>query len=265
MAPLAFLPHLAFFSGLIAGSFLNVCIWRLPREEQVVRGRSHCTDCKKTIEWYDNIPVASFLLLRGRCRQCKKAISWRYPAVELSTGIAFFWVVSRWGLTGVGLTYLILMCGLIVVTVIDAREQIIPFAVTQPGIVVGLAASLLLPQLQGVDHRGAALLNSALGVFAGGGAIYVMAVFGEMIFKREAMGGGDVWFMAMLGAFLGWQKVLLIFFLAPIFGSIVGVPLKFRRGAEVIPYGPFLSMAAVIAVGWGDAILSWYFKSLGGF
>ena len=248
----------AFLVGLAVGSFLNVCIWRLPRDEQVVRGRSHCPTCKRVIPWFDNIPIVSFVRLKGRCRFCRAPISWRYPAVELLTGLALVAVVSRWGVSGVSLVYAVVISSLIVVSFIDAQHQIIPDLITLPGVMLAVLASLLVPSLHGTAHRGLSVARSVLGVAAGGGSIYLMGILGEFLFKREAMGGGDVKLMAMLGAVLGWQQVLLAFFIAPVLGSLVGIPLRLLRRQELIPYGPFLSVAAVIALGWGQTLIAWY-------
>ena len=256
---------IAWLFGLFIGSFLNVCIWRLPREEQVVRGRSHCPACGATIRWFDNIPLASFIGLRGRCRACRGRISWRYPAVELLTGLALAAAIGRWGVTGPGVVYAVLLCALIVVSFIDAAEQIIPDVVTLPGAALAVAAGLAWPALHGTESRMAALQASAVGAAVGGGSIYLMGLLGRWLFKKEAMGLGDVKLMAMLGALLGWPRTLLAFLLAPVFGSVVGIPLKWRHGTELIPYGPFLSLAAVLALWWGDAIIAWYIHGvLGG-
>lgn len=251
--------------GLVVGSFLNVCIWRLPREEQVVRGRSHCPACGAVIRWYDNIPVLSFLRLGGRCRACRGRISWRYPAVEVLTALALAAIVGRWGVTGPGVTYAVLCCALIVVSFIDAAEQIIPDVITLPGLALGIAASAAWPALHGTAGRMAAVQASVVGALVGGGAIYLMGLVGGWLFKKEAMGLGDVKLMAMLGALLGGPRILFTFLLAPIFGSLVGLPLRWRYRMELIPYGPFLSLAAVLALWWGDAIIGWYVHSvLGG-
>ena len=250
--------------GLLIGSFLNVCIWRLPREEQLVRGRSHCPHCGQMIAWYDNVPLVSFVRLRGRCRHCRAAISWRYPVVEALTGAGLAAVVLRWGMTAPALVYAALVASLIVVSFIDAAEQIIPDEVTIPGILIGLVTSVVWPVLQGTTSRGQGLLFSLTGAVVGAAAIYGMGLLGRLLFKKEAMGLGDVKFMGMLGALLGWQKVLLIFFLAPFFGSIVGVPLRLLRKQELLPYGPFLSLAAVVVLWWGDAALAFYGRLMGG-
>lgn len=254
---------IAFVIGLIVGSFLNVCIWRLPREEQVVRGRSHCPACSHLIPWYDNLPLVSFIWLRRRCRFCRAAISWRYPAVELLAGVSLAAVVARWGLTGPALVYAALLCALIVVTFIDAREQVIPDVVTVPGTALAVVASALWPSLHETASRGGALGASLLGAAVGAGATYLMGVVGQWLFRKEAMGLGDVKLMALLGAVLGWQRVLFVFFLAPVLGSLVGVPLRVVRKQELIPYGPFLSVAAVIVLWWGRELVAWYFQLIG--
>lgn len=255
----------AFVIGLLVGSFLNVCIWRLPREESVVRGRSRCPACGRTIPWYDNIPLLSFAWLGRRCRFCRAPISWRYPVVELLTGVVFAAVAARWGMTGPGLVYAAWLAALIVVSVIDAREQIIPDIITVPGTGLAVLASACWPSLHGTSSPVAALVSSLHGALLGAGAIALMGMVGEFVFRKEAMGQGDVKLMALLGAILGGPRVLLAFFLAPILGSIVGLPLRILRKQELIPYGPFLSVAAVIALWWGEALLASYWQSWGGF
>ena len=251
--------------GLIVGSFLNVCIWRLPRDEQVVRGRSHCPACGAMIRWHDNIPLVSFIRLRGRCRACRGRISWRYPAVELLTGLALAAAIARWGVSGPGVVYAGLFCALIVVSFIDAAEQMIPDVITLPGLALGVAASAAWPALHGTGNRVASVQASVVGALVGGGSIYLMGLVGRWLFKKEAMGIGDVKLMAMLGALLGGPRALLAFLLAPIFGSLVGIPMRLRSGAELIPYGPFLSAAAVLALWWGDRWIGWYWHTVGGF
>ena len=256
----------AFLVGLVVGSFLNVCIWRLPRDEQVVRGRSRCPACEHPIPWHDNLPLVSIVLLGRRCRFCRAPISWRYPAVELMTGCMLAAVVSHWGVTGPAVAYAALLSALIVVSCIDAKEQIIPDVITLPGLGLALAASGLWPAVHGTTSRGWALGAGVVGALVGGGSIYLMGVVGRAIFKREAMGIGDVKLMAMVGALLGGPRILLAFFVAPILGSLVGVPLRILRGADLIPYGPFLSLAAVLSLWWGDAVIAWYARGLvGGF
>ncbi|MBI3317925.1 MAG: prepilin peptidase [Candidatus Omnitrophica bacterium] len=254
---------LVFLSGLVVGSFLNVCIWRLPAGEQVIRGRSHCRGCGHLIAWYDNLPLLSFLILKGRCRFCRARISWVYPAVELATGALFLLVFQRFGLTAAGLTYAALGAALILISAIDARCMEIPDEVTYPGMQLGVILSFFTPELHGASSRWGGLISSLLGALAGAGFLWVIGTVGSWVFKREAMGGGDVKLMAMVGSLLGAGKTLLVNLgFAPVLGSIVGLVLKYRYGKELIPYGPFLAAGTLMAVFWGDGILQWYRKIL---
>ena len=248
---------------------MNVCIWRLPAEEQIVRGRSHCRKCRKVIAWYDNVPVVSFIMLGGKCRSCGSRISWVYPVVELVTGFLLLGTVIRFGITVKALVYFILEAALIVVTVIDAREMIIPDEITKPGLVIGLILSFLVPGLHGVWGRWAGLSAGVVGAAVGWGTIFIMAFIGTRLFRKKlkaigeesAMGGGDLKLMAMVGAFIGWPKVLLVnLFFAPLVGSMVGLVMKFRKGQDIIPYGPFLVLGTVAAIFWGDPMIHWYFN-----
>lgn len=244
-----------FLFGSVIGSFLNVCIWRLPREESIVRPGSHCPHCQKLIPWYDNMPFLSFILLGGRCRFCKERISWRYPVVELLAALAPVWVISQMGFQVETLVYTILLWGLIVVIFVDAVHQIIPDQISLGGLALGVLASTAYPSLhQALDWLGG-LRSSLVGAAVGAGSIYLTGVVGRWIFKREAMGLGDVKLMAMIGSFLGWQMSLFVFFLAPFFGTVVGLWLKYVKKTDVIPYGPFLSLATFVVIFWGHKIL----------
>ena len=257
--PPFFLNAFVFCLGAIIGSFLNVCIYRMPRRESIIRPRSHCPQCKAAIAWYDNIPFLSYLFLKGRCRHCKSGISPRYFVVEsLSAGMfLFFW--QHFGLSSFFFIYSALGASLIVVSFIDIAIQEIPDEISLPGIVIGLILSLGFPQLHLSLSPGAGLWNSALGLLAGGGAIYITGLLGNAVFKKESMGGGDVKLMAMIGAFIGWKLALLTFFLAPFFGAAVGIVIKIREGKSLIPYGPFLSLACFISIVWGQRIINWLF------
>ncbi len=253
-----------FIFGLLVGSFLNVVIWRLTAEEQIIRGRSHCRSCGKMIAWYDNVPLVSFLMLMGRCRHCRAKISWLYPVIELATGLLFVAVFRRFGLTAEGVVYGALVGALIALTAIDAREMILPDEITLPGAVLGLAVSFLVPTLHGTTGRFDGLFLGFLGALAGGGLLWLIGLIGSWIFKKEAMGGGDVKMMAMVGAVIGWQKVLLVnLILAPLIGSAVGLVLKYRFGKELIPFGPFLSAGTIAAIFYGDAMVYRYFSLIG--
>lgn len=251
-----------FIMGMVFGSFLNVCIYRLPLEQSIVWPGSHCPACKKPIRWYDNVPVLSFILLRGKCRDCRAKISPRYAVIELATGIAFLWIWSRFGWTLEGLVALFLFSALLVVSAVDFEHQIIPDEISLGGLVLGLLASAFLPFLHGEPVWWRGLVASSAGALAGGVLIYGTGVLGTLIFRKEAMGGGDVKLMAMLGAFLGWQKIVLVFLLAPVLALPLALFFKFAKRMEVIPYGPFLSLAGWIGFIWGDALIRWYWHGL---
>ncbi|NQT46794.1 MAG: prepilin peptidase [Candidatus Omnitrophica bacterium] len=244
-----------FLIGSMVGSFFNVCISRLPREESVVSPRSHCMNCGHTINWYDNIPFISYIALRARCRYCAARIPIRYFIVELVTALTFLILYLYFGLSAHFFAFLILLSLLIVATFTDFEHFMIPDIVSFLGIGVGLALALLYPSLHHTADRLPALYRSLLGALTGGGSIFLIGVIGKLIFRKEAMGGGDVKLMAMIGTFLGWQMVLLAFFIAPFFGSIVGIVAKFKYKKEIIPYGPYLSMATLVVIFWGEPIL----------
>ncbi|MCM8782438.1 MAG: prepilin peptidase [Candidatus Omnitrophica bacterium] len=247
---------LFFIGGNFVGSFLNVCIYRMPRSESIILPRSHCIHCGKVIRWYENIPLLSYIFLKGKCNSCKKPISLRYFIVELLTAVLFVLFYSKFGLSLNLLFFLILICGLIVASFIDFEHQLIPDSISLGGLVLGLVISLFYPAMHHNQLRLQAFLNSLSGAAVGGLSIYAVGVVGKAIFKKEAMGFGDVKFLAMIGTFVGWQKILLVFFLAPFFGAAVGIVLKIRHKIETIPYGPYLSLATVIAILWGNGILN---------
>lgn len=244
-----------FLFGLVVGSFVNVCIHRLPRNESIVFPASRCPACKTPIRPWHNIPVIGFLMLMGKCRTCKSPISWRYPLVELLHGLGFLFILRQFGPSLQTTVYLVFFSALVAVIFIDLSHQIIPDVITLPGIVIGvIAASTILPP---------GLLNSVIGLFLGGGIFYLVAVLSLKILKKEGMGGGDIKLIAMIGAFLGWQGVLLTIFLASLSGSIIGIFMILLRGrtrADLIPFGPYLAFGAMTALFWGRGILNWYFS-----
>lgn len=256
-----------FIFGTIIGSFLNVCIVRLPEEDpkkrSVVFPRSHCPKCQKTIPWYDNIPLVSFLLLGRKCRFCKTSISARYFLVEFLTGLSFVLFYKFFGPTLVLVPYLVMLCGFIISTFIDIEHRIIPDEISVGGMVVGLIFSLLVPALHETSSIWVSAGRSLLGILVGGGAIYAMGLIGDFIFKKESMGGGDVKFMAMVGAFLGWKLAVLAFFIAPFFGAIFGIIVKIRTKESLIPYGPFLAAGSLIALFFSQQIFDWIFVVYG--
>ena len=248
-----------FIFGSLIGSFLNVCIYRLPRGESLVFPFSHCVHCNHKIYWFDNIPFIGYLLLRGKCRFCARPIAFRYFVVEFLTALLLLAFFINFGLSARFFILSIFGAALIVSTFIDFEHRVIPDIISIPGIFVGLVASFLFPSILGEIKASGALLNSFAGVIAGGASIYVMGVLGKLVFRKEAMGGGDVKLMAMIGAFIGWKLVLLTFFLAPFFGTPVGVIVKIKDKDDIIPYGPYLSLAAIVAIFWGEKILSYLF------
>jgi leader peptidase (prepilin peptidase)/N-methyltransferase len=248
-----------FLFGLLVGSFLNVCIHRLPRKESIVWPSSRCPVCATPLKPYDNLPVISYLVLRGRCRICRTSISIRYPIVEMVNAIGYVFIVRWFGLTWTSLIYAVLFSALLTVTFIDLAHQIIPDRITLPGIALGVvSASTVLP---------VGWLNSTLGVLFGGGVLWILAWASPYLFGKEGMGGGDIKLLAMIGAFLGWQPTLLTIFIAAIVGSIVGVSLilfKVIRRDQYLPFGPFLACGAVVSMFFHREILDWYFHLLAG-
>jgi leader peptidase (prepilin peptidase) / N-methyltransferase len=238
--------------GLAIGSFLNVCIYRLPRGESVVRPPSHCTDCGHQISWFENVPVLSYVILRGRCRRCGARISPMYPLVELATAALF---VATYLLVGVGpllVPRLAFACALIVLFVVDLQHHLLPNVVTVTGIVLGLLFSVTAPP---------GWRDSLIGIVAGGGVLLVIAKSYERLRREEGLGMGDVKMLAMIGAFLGWQLTLVTLVLSSIAGSIVGVGLIVsRRGGMkyALPFGTFLALGALAAAFFGDRLLAWY-------
>jgi len=246
----------AFLIGAVVGSFLNVCIYRMPRQLSIVFPSSRCPSCQSPIRVRDNIPVLSFLLLGGKCRDCGAGISFRYPAVELLNGLLYVAVLWRYGFGWETLIYCALVSSLIVITGIDLEFQIIPDRITLPGIVVGLVAgSLLLPD-PFARSLPLGLKASVIGFLAGGGFYYLIAVL-----SRGGMGGGDIKMMAMVGGMMGWKAVFLTTFIGSLAGSFVGIFLMIIKGKgrkAKIPFGPFLALGTLISLFFGQELLQWY-------
>ena len=240
--------------GLAAGSFLNVVIYRLPRKKSLVRPRSSCPSCGQAIRWYLNVPLVSFLVLRGRCQSCGARISVRYPLVEAGTAalfVLFFW---RYGVSMTTVGFWFLSAALVVVFFIDLDCGIIPDAITLPGIVVGVAFAAVSQHLS--------VVTSLLGILVGGGSFLALAWIGQALFRKDSMGGGDIKLAAMLGAFLGPLRVLLIFVFSAVIGLLVSAAVlflsaRFRR-ERMLPFGPFLVAAALLVVFYGQTIINWY-------
>lgn len=254
---------LAVFLGAVVGSFLNVCIVRIPKEESIVFPGSHCQSCQKKIAPLDNIPLLSFLILKGRCRYCAAKISWQYPLVEfLSTGV-FVLFYYYFGFTIKGALYLLLALALLTEAFIDLRHQIIPDVITLPGIVIGLAASAFYPGLHNQGIWWGGLLRSSIGMLVGGGFFYLIGMLAEKVLKKEAIGGGDIKLMAMIGTFLGWQGAVVTIFSSSVIGSVIGVYFRIKNGEERIPFGPFIALGAFFYLFFGHPIILWYAHSMG--
>lgn len=239
--------------GAIVGSFLNVCIIRIPKEESIATPGSHCPRCNKPIMFYDNIPLVSYFLLRGKCRHCNGPISIQYPLIEGITAFSSFLLFVKFGATLSYLFFFSFVAALIVITVIDLYHQIIPDAISIPGIGVGLLGSLIIPYIT--------FFNSLIGILVGGGSLFLVATLYQWLFKREGMGGGDVKLLAMIGGFLGWKAVILTILLSSFIGSIIGIAIVLLKGKDfkyAIPFGPFLSLGAVISLFYGETLIQWY-------
>lgn len=259
---------IAFIFGSIVGSFLNVCIYRMPLGESIVWPRSHCPACKKKIPGYDNIPFLSYALLGGRCRFCKQRISPRYLVVELLTALLFVASYKRFGLSYDFFFYTLFICGLLIATFVDIKHRIIPDEISVGGLVIGFILSAVGgTSLKPLAFSFGPILNSFLGIIVGGGSIYLTGFLFDLIYfkllkkppiqgETESMGGGDVKFLAMIGAFLGWQKALLTFFIAPFFGVAIGVINLAVKKDHTIPYGPFLALGALLSLFWADKIIN---------
>ncbi|MBI5749849.1 MAG: prepilin peptidase [Nitrospinae bacterium] len=239
------LPIFIWTVGAAIGSFSNVCVYRLPKKLSIISPSSQCPNCGKGISPFDNIPIISFILLRGRCRYCQSPISWRYPIVELITGLVFLSLYLNFRISPQFFIYAMLCTSLIIIAFIDLEYKIIPDVITLPGIIIGLTISLTMPNIT--------LLNSIKGLLLGGGLFYAIAIL-----SRGGMGGGDIKLIAMVGSFLGWKNVLLTIFLGSLFGSIVGIVLiilKKKNRKDMVPFGPFLSLGAIVSIFYGREII----------
>ncbi len=241
---------LAALLGLAVGSFLNVCIWRLPRKESIVTPHSYCPDCDRRLAWWEMFPVVSYLALGGRCRTCRKPISPVYPLVEAGTGALYAACLYIWGFSLHTLAIAIFGSLLTVGGFIDARHRIIPDAVTMPGIILGLGFSALEP--------GVGLVSSLLGVALGGGFLLLVAIV-----TNGGMGGGDIKLAAMMGAFLGWAGLLSGLLLGFVAGAVFGgllLAFGVKRRKDLMAFGPFLAAGGLAAAFWGQLIVNWYLR-----
>jgi len=232
----------AFIIGAVVGSFLNVVILRLPVEgASIVFPASRCPKCLQPLKWYDNIPIISFILLKRQCRNCGVPISWQYPLVELAMALLSLGLVFKFGLTPALPVYFVFTAALLIVIVIDFYHKIIPDIITLPGMVIGFACSFFNPVLTWQE--------SGIGLLIGGGVLYTVAAGYYLFTRREGMGGGDIKLLAMIGAFLGWPSLPFVVFGSSILGALVGIGAMAKQkkgGKTMIPYGPFLSIAALL-------------------
>jgi len=253
MTPLILFPAVAFFFGMIVGSFLNVCICRMPKEESVVSPPSHCPGCSCQIRWYDNIPVVSYIFLRGKCRGCGSHISLQYPLVELLNGALTLFLFIRFGPTLAFAALFIFCSALVVITFIDFEHQIIPDEISLPGILIGFFLSFFL--------KGHSWQNSLFGILLGGGSLLLVAYAYQRITGKEGMGGGDIKLLAMMGAFLGWKAVPFIIFTSSLVGSLIGVSIMLFQKKDsklAIPFGPYLAFGAILYIFYGRPLIRWY-------
>ena len=239
--------------GLTIGSFLNVCTLRWPEDESVVFPGSHCPKCGKPIRWYDNVPVLGYILLRGRCRECREPISLQYPLVEFATGLVWAGMFTYAGLSGEAMRGALLLTILFGIALTDARFYIIPDQFSLGGLVLGLGLAFLPG---GIDP-----LAALLGAVIGFGSLEIVAVTGKWMFKKDAMGGGDIKMMAMVGAFLGWRGVLLTIFLGALLGSVIFGPISYKT-KKLVPFGIFLAAGAAMTYGFGPEMIEWYMTSV---
>jgi len=235
--------------GLCFGSFLNVCILRLPHDQSLLRPRSTCPQCKQPIAWRDNIPVVSWLWLRGKCRWCHKPISVQYPVIEALVGVLFGVSVLAYGPSLHAVSAALFGTLLLGIAITDARHYLIPDEFSLGGLVLGLGLAL------GGGAQG--FLQAVIGAAVGFGLLYAVAQAGAWVFKEEAMGGGDIKMMAMVGSFVGWKGVLLTVFAGAALGSLIFVPLSIKK-KRLVPFGVFLAVGAAVTFVFGDAILAWY-------
>lgn len=262
---------LSFIVGSMVGSFLNVCVYRLPRNESIVKPRSRCPKCGNSIAWYDNIPVISWLVLGAHCRHCHEVISWQYPLVEAITGALFAGVFWRFGFCIASPVYMLLAAGLVLVTFIDLTHWIIPNEVTIPGVFIGLGCALAGMFYPATGFVETDILSALIGMVIGGAVLYSLDKITVLLLRKPGMGFGDVKLLAMLGAFLGWKNVILVIVVASLVGSAVGIVMVLiHRGkadenrpsdlpkGHYLPFGPYLCIAGLVALFFGNDLINAY-------
>jgi leader peptidase (prepilin peptidase) / N-methyltransferase len=253
MDVMAVMTLFSFLFGLVFGSFLNVCIYRIPIKKSIIFPPSSCPNCGRNIRFYDNIPLLSYLFLLGRCRSCHEHISLRYPLVELLSGLLSMALFIRYGLSYQYFMFYLFVTSLVVISFIDLQHQIIPDILSIPGILVGIALSFLPGHVRWID--------SLIGALGGGGVLYLVALVFKKATGRDGMGGGDVKLLAMMGAWMGWRSLPFIVLLSSFSGILIGggALLMAGKGYRVrIPFGPFLSLGALITFFFGPQLLGWY-------
>lgn len=244
-----------FIFGICIGSFLNVCIHRIPNSKSIFFPGSLCPKCGTSIRFYDNIPVVSFLILMGKCRSCETRIPIRYPMVELISGGFAISLLLKYGLSVEWISSYTFTAALLVITFIDLDHKIIPDIITLPGIFIFLLVPFISSHITWTD--------SIIGTLLGGGSLLLVAMGYQLITKKEGMGGGDIKLLAMVGAFVGWKGVFFTIFLASIAGTLIGLILMLRSGKGLklaIPFGPFLSIGAITYIHFGKSIIDWYLR-----
>ncbi len=255
---------IVFIFGACLGSFLNVCIYRIPAELSVVKPRSRCPKCLTNLAWNDNIPILGWIFLRGKCRYCKTPIAARYPSVELLTAILFVLVWLRFPYDALLAPYWLMIFGLVLGTFVDIDEMWLPDRTTIGGMITGGILSFFIPSMHGVEGHLEGLIYSLIGMGCGFGMFWGISILGRLILKKDAMGFGDVKLMGALGAYLGWESVIFITFVSSLLGAVIGVSFIAMGKRELqskIPFGPYIALAAVIWVlggsGLWDLYLNW--------
>lgn len=245
---------LAGLGGLLVGSFLNVCIYRLPRRESLVWPGSHCPECRTPLRWYDNVPLVGYALLRGRCRACRQSIPLKYPLVELTTAVAYMSCYAVFGLSALLAVRLVFVSAMIVLAVTDIEHRILPNSITYPGIVAGVLFSTVLPP---------GWVSAVIGVVSWPLALFLVGEVVGRVMKREALGFGDVKMLAMIGAFLGWRLAFMTVFASSVLGTVfglLGIAVFGRDRYYEIPLGTFLALAATLMAIVGQPVLDWYLE-----
>lgn len=245
-----------FLFGLLLGSFFNVCIYRIPREQSIAFPPSHCTSCNTKLKWTDLIPVFSFLFLGGKCRYCREKISFRYPLIELLTGLIYVVLAVRFGISGTFAAYVVLCSILIIATAIDLEFQIIPNGLVLTGAIAGVLFSLAGLTVDWLD--------ALIGMLVGGGTFLIVALLAHWILKKEGMGGGDIKLMGMIGLLIGWRLTSLSILLSVYAGGLIGgllLLLRIKKRGDAIPYGPFIAAGTLLSIFFGNDLIRWYLST----